>query len=498
MSKNSHADIVLIKPNDREKIYYGLQDSAVAVEPPYWLAMMGGYLHDAGIDVALIDAEAAGQTPEETADLIHYMNPKCIGVLTIGNNHNASTWKMPGVGILCRIIKKTVPTIPIFLWGNHPSSLPEKTLREEAVDYVIMGEGFTTIETLFHCCDTGKPQRNDILGLHYLENGRLCGNGHIRIIDNLDSLSVNGWNLISTNQRHYRNHMHFAFDDLSKRDQYGMILTALGCPFSCSYCSIKAFSGNSRHVRRRSLQSAIAEVDFFVKERNVYYLYILDECFAINREYALSFCKLLQERRYNLSIFAYCRIDCVDEELLTEMRKAGIRWTGYGIESSSNIIRKMVNKEQYSYEKTKSVIDLTHACDIAICNNVMFGLPGEKMEDMEADLQMMRELNCEYPNMYCTTALPGSQLYNEVSKTHPEWLPDTWGGYAQLSYDTKPLPTEYLTSEEILRFRDYAFQAFFADNLQYFDMMEKKFGKSAIDAINNMLVGKLKRKILGD
>ena len=77
-------------------------------------------------------------------------------------------------------------------------------------------------------------------------------------------------------------------------------------------------------------------------------------------------------------------------------------------------------------------------------------------------------------------------------------LPDSWLGYAQLSYETHPLPTEYLTSKEILAFRDYAFEAFFKDNDSYFNMIEKKFGQPAVDAINGMLEGKLKRKLLGN
>jgi radical SAM superfamily enzyme YgiQ (UPF0313 family) len=499
MNKNiSGVDLVLIRPNGKDIMYYGLSSGATAVDPPYWLAVMGGYLRNAGINVALIDAEAAGQTPEETAEAVRSLDPKLVGVFTLGSNLTASTWTMPGAGILCRAIKDVVSDLPIFLWGNHPSALPERTLREEAVDYVVIGEGFDTVKELFYFCNEGHLNKESIRGLRYLEDSKLCGDGRVRVIDDLNALPVDGWDLFPPDQRDYRNHLHFAFEDLSKRGQYGAILTSLGCPYNCSYCAIRTFSGNTRGMRYKSLEVAIAEVDYWVKERNVYYLRIMDECFTVNRKFAMDFCRLLKERNYKLSIWINARIDTVDEKFLMAMYDAGIRWLGYGIESSSTRIRSIVNKEQYDYEKTKEIIELTKKCGLYICGNVMFGLPGEKMEDMEADLRMIRELNVEYPNMYCTMAYPGSKLYDEVLKSHSNWLPDSWAGYAQLSYETQPLPTEYLNSAEILAYRDKAFNDFFADNPSYFNMILDKFGQPAVDAINHVTAnGSPKRKILG-
>jgi len=493
---NSHADLVLIRPNGKKIMYHGIKASTTAVDPPYWLAAMGGYLRDSSIDVALIDAEAAGQTPEETAELVRSLSPVLVGVFTIGSNLTASTWTMPGARILCKAIKNICTSLSIFLWGNHPSALPERTLREETIDYVIIGEGFDAVKELYACLKSGGSGRDKIQGVQYLENNILSGDGRVNIINNLNTLPPDGWDLFPSDQRNYRNHLHFAFEDLSKRDQYGAILSSLGCPFYCTYCAIRTFSGNTRGMRYKTVESAIAEVDYWVKNRDVFYLRIMDECFTINRKFVYEFCRVLKERRYNLSIWINARIDTVDEDFLSVMYDAGIRWLGYGIESSSKRIRGIVNKEQYDFEKTRENVELTKKSGLFICGNVMFGLPGEKMEDMEADLAMLRELNVEYPNMYCTMAYPGSQLYNDTLITHPDWLPDTWAGYAQLSYETKPLPTDFLTSEQILAFRDKAFNTFFDDNSRYFDMIKTKFGQPAVDEIHNMLKGRIPRKIL--
>ena len=497
-NKNSHADLVLIRPNGKSIMYHGVRKGAVAVDPPYWLAVMGGFLRDKGIDVALIDAEAAGQTPEETANEVMALQPKLVGVFTLGSNLTASTWTMPGASILCNTLKEAAPNIPLFLWGNHPSALPERTLREEMVDYVIVGEGFDTVEQLYHFCAADKPLRSGISGLQYLENNTLCGDGRPSVIHNLNALPIDGWDLFPSDQRRYRNHMHFAFEDLSKRDRYGAILSSLGCPYSCTYCAVRTFSGNTRQVRFKNVDVALKEIDWWVKNRDVFYLRILDECFTINRNFAMEFSKKLKERGYDLSIWIYARIDTVDEELLSVMREAGIKWLGYGIESAKKKVRKAAGKGQYDFELTKKIVTLTQNCDQSISGNLMFGLPGETIEDMKNDLAAFRDLNIEYPNIYCTMAYPGSQLYEETLRNNPEWLPDNWAGYAQLSYETQPLPTTHLTSAEILRFRDFAFEEYFRDNEKYFNMIHTKFGQPAVDAIQDILKGKLKRKILGD
>ena len=57
-----------------------------------------------------------------------------------------------------------------------------------------------------------------------------------------------------------------------------------------------------------------------------------------------------------------------------------------------------------------------------------------------------------------------------------------------------PLPTKTLSPKDVLRFRDYAFNAYFR-NPAYLDMMEKKFGKRARKHIEEMAAHDLKRKL---
>lgn len=489
-------DLVLIRPNDKKEIYGTVPSGATASDPPYWLALMGGYMRDKGLNVRLIDAEGENLSPEQTVERIREYGPALAGILTIGSNLTASTWKMHGASIWVSAIRAGCPEVKQFLWGYHVSAIPEKTLREEAVDYVICGEGFETILELFSAVRSGAGEDalEKIDGLWFRNGkGEVLGNRRMRLIQDFDALPYDGWDMLPVQV--YRNHLHFAFEDLSKRDRYGAVMTSLGCPFHCSYCAISYFSGDKKQ-RFKSVDRALEEVDYWVKKHNAYYLRILDECFTFNRQHVMDFCKGLTERGYDLSIWINARADLVDPEMLRAMKAAGIDWIGYGFESGSKKIRGNVQKAQYTEEHIREVVRMTHEAGISICSNFMFGLPGDDMESMQASLDFARELCCEWPNFYCTMAYPGSQLYRDAAADGGAGLPDSWLGYTQLGYETHPFPTEHLTSKEILAFRDYAFEAFFQDNPRYWENIQRKYGDEAVQAIEKLLKNKMKRRLL--
>ena len=93
-------------------------------------------------------------------------------------------------------------------------------------------------------------------------------------------------------------------------------------------------------------------------------------------------------------------------------------------------------------------------------------------------------------------AYPGSQLYPLAQKN--KWqLPDDkggpgWIGYSQHAFETLPLATDYMSSKEVLDFRDNAFNEYFT-NQNYLALIEKKFGLNVVKHINIMTSKKLKR-----
>ncbi|MHB8918591.1 MAG: B12-binding domain-containing radical SAM protein, partial [Desulfocucumaceae bacterium] len=210
-----------------------------------------------------------------------------------------------------------------------------------------------------------------------------------------------------------------------------------------------------------------------------------------NEKHVVDICDLITEKGYDLNIWAYARIDTVNELLLQKMKKAGINWLAFGIESAASKVREGVAK-RFNQEKIKKAIEMTRAAGIYVLGNFIFGLPDDDLETMQETLNMAMEFNFEYANFYCAMAYPGSKLFQDAVDQGLK-LPDTWHGYSQFGEDCLPLPTKYLSASQVLRFRDEAFLKYHL-NPDYLDMMERTYGKPTADHIKDMCKIKLKRK----
>lgn len=487
-------DILLINPNNKKQMYGKLGPLLSAIEPPFWTGLIAGFIRQQGFSVKIIDAVADNLGPEETVDEIVKYNPLLVGIGALGANPSASsTPKMAVASRILNILKERSFNIKTFLYGIHPSSLPERTLKEEPVDFICRGECFYTVLRLLKILQSGKDITNHkIKGLWYRDNGNIVSNGWGDLVKNLDELPFVAWDLLPMDK--YRAHNWHCFGHLEQRKPYAVVYTSLGCPFNCSYCNIHALYEGKPGIRFRSIKKVVEEIDFLIQKYGVMNFKILDELFVFKQDRVIEFCDLLIQRAYNLNIWAYARVDTINEDILKKMKQAGINWLCYGIEAGSREVRKNVSKGMFDQEAIRKAMRMTHEAGIFIIGNFLFGLPKDDLGTMKETFNLAKELKCEYVNFYATMAYPGSKLYEDALSNGIK-LPDNWNGYSQFSEEACPLPSKYLSSSEVLRFRDQAFNDYYSDP-EYLNMIEDKFGLEAVKHIKDMLKYKIRRKLL--
>jgi len=201
-------------------------------------------------------------------------------------------------------------------------------------------------------------------------------------------------------------------------------------------------------------------------------------------------------KNYGFNMWAYSRIDTVRNDALELFKRAGVNWLALGIEAGNQLVRQEVSKGSFKEVNIRDVCKTISDADINIISNYIFGFPEDTIETMQETLDLALELNTEMANMYPCQALPGSPMHNKAVKKG--WvLPDSYEGYAFLSYECQPLPTNYTSAAEVLKFRDDAWQTYF-NNPNYLKLVEKKFGLTQRVNIEEMTSIRLKRKILGD
>jgi anaerobic magnesium-protoporphyrin IX monomethyl ester cyclase len=497
MRSTDKVDLLLVNPGGRFKSYQSLANSLSAVEPPVWAGLMATFVRLKGFSVAILDANAEGLSPDEVAHHVLDLAPLLTAVVVYGHNPSASTQVMPAAGAICRAIKGRLVDQPLILVGGHVAALPERTLYEETVDFVCDGEGPYTLTDLLGVLK-GKAQLENVRGLYYRDGDSIRINSPAPLIQDLDcEMPGIAWDLLP--MASYRAHNWHCFGR-SERQPYAALYTSLGCPFHCNFCCIQApFKTGEREggvsprvntYRMWSSDVVVGEIDKLVATYGVSNIKFADEIFVLNRQHVEGICDLLIERDYNLNIWAYARVDTLDEVLLQKMRRAGIRWLALGIESASEKVRKDVEKG-FAQQRIFDAVEKIHRAGIHVGANYLFGLPEDDRESMQATLSLAQELNAEWANFNCVMAYPGSKLY-DIALREGRRLPRDWNGYSQYAANALPLSTHHLSGEEVLAFRDHAFQRHF-DNARYHEQVLRVFGPEALDQIKEMTAYKLDR-----
>lgn len=489
MTSPSQLDLLLLHPPAQKKIYQALSEGLSAVEPPLWAGMTAEFIRRRGRTVSILDAEAEGLTLLEAALEASRRSPRLAAIAVYGHNPSASTQLMPAVRALVNEIKRIAPELPILLFGGHAAALPEKTLNEESADFVSDGEGPATAEGLLQVQEHPLRDWDQVPDLWYRKNQYpVRSSVSAPLLKDLDT-AIPGvaWDLLPMDR--YRAHNWHCFGGFD-RTPYAALYTTLGCPYHCSFCCIQApfkngekaagLSSKTNSYRFWSPEAVLRQIDVLVKDFGVKNIKIADEMFVLNAAHVEAICDGLIARDYGLNLWAYARVDTVRDSLILKLKRAGFNWLAVGVEAADAGVRIDVEKS-FDQKTIADTIQKIRASGISVIANYIFGLPEDTFETMRATLDLAMELNTEFANFYCAMAYPGSALFQKKSYTGQNWIQ-----YSQHAVETFPLASEHLEPQEIVSFRDQAFQQYFR-NPFYLNMIRHKFGASTVSEIHKML-----------
>lgn len=495
-------DVLLINPGGRRRVFQALAAELAAVEPPIWAGLIAAYLRRRGVEARILDANAEELDPAEVAARVEAAPPLLCVVVVYGHNPSASTQVMPAAGAVCRAIKARRPRQALLMVGGHVAALPERTLREEACDYVCGGEGPVTVHDLFLELSRPRPNLEAVRGLFFRAgaDGETAATPPAPLVTRLDEeMPGVAWELLPMER--YRAHNWHGFG-YPERRPYAALYTTLGCPFRCHFCCIQApfksgepvsgFNPKANSYRLWSPEAVAAQIDTLVRDYGVRHIKFADELFVFDAAHVEGICDRIIAAGHDLNIWAYARVDTLRAPLLKKLKAAGVRWLALGIESASDRVRKDSAKG-FRSGKVYEAVEMIRAAGIHIGANYIFGLPEDDLASMQATLDLALALNTEWANFNCAMAYPGSRLYDQALREGWE-LPEEWSGYSQYARDSRPLRTRHLSAADVLRFRDDAFHAYFS-NPRYQALVGRKFGSAALRHIREMIGQRLERRI---
>src|SRR3954469_8497341 len=197
MSSEKQLDLVLVHPGTRMQIYQSLGSTLAAIEPPVWASLMATFVRKRGFSVRVLDAEAENLTPAETAQRIEEMDARLAVIVVYGHQPSASTQNMTVSSAIGTALKNLNPNRKLALVGGHVAALPERTVREEAADFVCTGEGPYTVLDLVEAARSGADDYSNVRGICYQHDGRVVSTPAAPLVKDLNNeMPELAWDLL--------------------------------------------------------------------------------------------------------------------------------------------------------------------------------------------------------------------------------------------------------------------------------------------------------------
>jgi len=235
------------------------------------------------------------------------------------------------------------------------------------IDFVVLGEGEYTLLELTKSIENG-DRLDGVLGIAYRDkNGTIKVNSPRKLIENLDDLPFPSRDTLSILKKNVVKRFSDIFLDRPidqralERIAFASILSSRGCHGNCSFCSIRSFYGTSAGLawRARNPTNVINEIEHLMNEHDAKYFFFTDADFIgpgrIGRDRARKFALEIHERGLEIEYGINCRPDNVDRELLSALKKSGLRHIYLGVESGIQRALKTFNKN-ITVEQSKRAI----------------------------------------------------------------------------------------------------------------------------------------------
>lgn len=392
--------------------------------PPLGLMYIASSLEDAGHEVEIADLYSF--------DLqVNYEPYDFIGI-------TGMTFQYSSMLKLASEIKSLDSNKIVGVGGPHASAMPKLILENSNVDFVFRGE-FEQQGPKFFEVAYDRNQWKTLEGMCF-HNGNNIHISPPTFIKDIDTIPSPAWHLIDL-KKYSGGHHGFFYE----KEPVGKLLTSRGCPFACTFCAAHSVSG--RKWRPHSVKRVISEINYLVAVKKIKELHIEDDnsCLSISR--AKEIMHRIIENAYDLKI-AFpngIRIDLLDDNLLSLMRKADVYSLTFGIETGSMRIQQLTKKNldltfvKHQVKKVKKHGFYTQGFFI-------LGFPYETECDMKATIKYAKSLDLDSAFFGSFVPLPGSEDFSKlISNGEINVENINWNNLCSI----KPFSTSYLSSDVI-------------------------------------------------
>ena len=423
---NDHVDIVLIYPQ------LGSFDNIIR-DIPLSLIYAATDSVKNGYNVKILDLRVKAINWKQKLDNYINKGASLIGLSVMTGNPIMTSLE------ISRYIKSKY-RVPIVWGGAHPTILPEQTLENENIDYVIRDWGSVALFKLISHLKNKSVSKKDIVGLGYKENGKIILNPPVCSFEMPDFKDL-PYDLVDINGDNYNR--------LANGEILLPIFTAMGCPYKCTFCMSPAVYEKVKGKKWIAYESenVLEHIEYLYKRYNFHRLQIYDDDSFVDQnrlhDFLTEYIRRGFPKKFKLD-FRGARInelDKMDDEFFRLMVDANVELLAIGAESGSPRSLKIMNKGITVEQTIRVNQKFAKFPSLKPHYNFFCGIPGETFEDLLETKKIIMRLVKENPHCYLGVGadwkpLPGTVMTDMAVRDYNLKLPGNLEEWANIdSFD---------------------------------------------------------------
>ncbi|MEW6202881.1 MAG: radical SAM protein, partial [bacterium] len=360
---------------------------------PFTPVLSGAILGSHGYGSHLIEIRIDRPLPQGIITLLEQHEGVVVFEIKMGQNQIVRS-------LLSRL-KKRPPLTAAY--GVLVNNYAEAILKEGVVDYCAMGEGEEVIPQLVAWMLQGRKGPAPS-GLKFMTNGTIFSTGTVPAAST-DDMPFIPLSVLKSN-RYYKNSFPVY---IGRPLRWGFVLANRGCMFNCNFCTAMTRQSILKDYRLCNPRRLYDEMKYQVEEGGRNIISIEGDLFTGSRQWTQQMCDLLISEGWKHPWIAETRFDCLDEELLHILKRAGCVGLSCGLESGSDKVLKNLNKRE-TVAKIRQIGALIKKLGFAARCTAMVGAPGETRDDFEETVALIKELNPLTAQMTFCTPYPDTVI----------------------------------------------------------------------------------------
>jgi len=402
---------------------------------PLGVAYLAAFLEREGYNVKVYD-ESPNSQP--LRNFLEEFKPDIVGISCMTSTYEKSRQ-------FAKEVKKYNSQISVVFGGIHPTSTSEQTLKDEFVDFVIVGEGELTFSDLLKELKGGK-HFSGLKGLAFKKDGKIIINERRELIQDLDSIAMPARHLFD--MEYYVQRWNWPRGHWLKTAN---MMSSRGCPYSCIFCASKVMFGQT--FRASSVKRTVDEVEHLVKDYGFECVSFSDDTFAVDKQRAIEIAREIKRRNLNVLTRYQLRANTCDEDLIIELKQAGCIQVDIGVESGSDRVLKILEKGITS-EQIRKAFSVLKKHGVKSSATFIIGIPGETMEDIDMSRKLAEEINSDYTQFFILTPYPGTPLYNFAKENNLFLNCQSFDDFRHGGTELAPMLKVNFAPEQLIELRD--------------------------------------------